>query len=149
MRGRWPPHPFCSFLGYARPGEPTVKWPSSFLPAAASLVLAALPACAQMAEPAGERSLDSMVQAARSHASHGAGVAPGSFELVRAERVTWRDGSLGCPIEGRAFTQALVPGYRIALRMGEQSWDYHASRRGGLVLCPAGQAEDPLPNGRD
>jgi hypothetical protein len=33
--------------------------------------------------------------------------------------------------------------------MGDQSWDYHASRRGGLVLCPAGRAEEPLPGDRD
>jgi hypothetical protein len=125
-----------------------MNWPFPILPAAACFLLAALPACAQTPEPAGERTMEAMVQAARAHASRNAGAAPQSIQLVRAEGVTWRDGSLGCPREGRAFTQALVPGYRIVLRSGDRSWDYHASRRGGLVLCPPGQAEDPLPGDR-
>ena len=65
--------------------------------------------------------------------------------LVRAERVTWRDGSLGCPQPGRMYTMALVPGYRILIQSGAQQLDYHASLRGQPVLCPPGQSTDPAP----
>jgi hypothetical protein len=42
------------------------------------------------------------------------------------------------------YTMALVPGYRIKVRAGDQVLDYHASRRGYFVLCPAGMAIEPI-----
>jgi hypothetical protein len=39
-----------------------------------------------------------------------------------------------------SYTMALVPGYRIKVRAGEQVLDYHASQRGYFVLCPKGMA---------
>jgi hypothetical protein len=89
--------------------------------------------------------LDAMVSAARADAAKRSGLAADSFELVGAERVTWRDGSLGCPAPGMSYTMALVPGYRIRLRTAGQVLDYHASMRGTLVLCPADRSVEPLP----
>ena len=65
----------------------------------------------------------------------------------RAGAVTWRDGSLGCPQPGMMYTQALVSGYQIVLRVGEETFDYHASDGGYFVLCEGGLAEEPLPPG--
>ena len=65
----------------------------------------------------------------------------------QAGAVTWRDGSLGCPQPGMMYTQALVPGYQIVLRVGEETFDYHASDGGYFVLCAPGMAEEPLPPG--
>jgi hypothetical protein len=62
--------------------------------------------------------------------------------------VTWSDGSLGCPKPGMLYTQALVPGYRVKLKVGSEVWDYHASERGGVVLCPPGLAREPGPSSR-
>jgi hypothetical protein len=42
------------------------------------------------------------------------------------------------------YTQALVPGYRIRVRAGEQLLDYHATSRGHFLLCPPGRAIDPV-----
>jgi hypothetical protein len=42
---------------------------------------------------------------------------------------------------------ALVPGYRIRIQAGDNVLDYHASRRGYLVLCPPGRSVDPVPGG--
>ena len=67
--------------------------------------------------------------------------------VLSAESVTWSDGSLGCPEPGMAYTQALVPGYRIRIQAGAEVLDYHAGRRGLPVLCPAGRAIEPVPNG--
>ncbi len=39
-------------------------------------------------------------------------------EVVAVEEVTWRDGSRGCALPGMSYTQALVDGSRITLRVG-------------------------------
>lgn len=68
--------------------------------------------------------------------------------LVSAERVTWPDGSLGCPRPGMAYTMALVPGYRIRIRSGAAILDYHAGLRGSLTLCPPERATEPVTDSR-
>ncbi len=55
--------------------------------------------------------------------------------LVKAEQVTWNDGSLGCPEPGVMYTQALIDGYQVVLSVGDKSYDYHLSDRGNFVLC--------------
>jgi len=85
------------------------------------------------------------VKAARADAARRSGLAADSFEIVGAESVTWRDGSLGCPQPGMSYTMALVPGYRIRLRAAGQVLDYHASLHGAPLLCPADRAVEPLP----
>ena len=73
-----------------------------------------------------------------------------SWEAIAVEEagaVVWRDGSLGCPQPGMMYTQALVPGYRIILAVGDETFDYHASERGYFVLCEGGLAQEPLPPG--
>lgn len=92
--------------------------------------------------------LDAVVRAARADAARRTGLAADTLELLSADRVTWRDGSMGCPQPGMAYTQALVPGWRIRLRGMSQELDYHANTRGALVLCPAGHSVEPLPDGR-
>jgi hypothetical protein len=68
--------------------------------------------------------------------------------VVGVERVTWRDGSLGCPQPDMNYTQALIPGWRIELAVGSKSVVYHASEKGHVVHCPPGRAKKPLPDTR-
>jgi hypothetical protein len=68
--------------------------------------------------------------------------------VVRVERVTWRDGSLGCPQPGIAYTQALIPGWRIELAVGSKEVIYHASEQGRVVHCPPGREKKPLPDSK-
>jgi hypothetical protein len=73
-----------------------------------------------------------------------------SREAIAVERsgvVTWRDGSLGCPQPGMMYTQALVPGYQVVLRVADETYDYHAGDGGYFILCPEGMAEEGLPPG--
>jgi hypothetical protein len=70
-----------------------------------------------------------------------------AITVEQAEYVIWRDGSLGCPQPDMMYTQALVPGYQIVLRVGEATYDYHASDRGYFLLCEQGLAQEPLPPG--
>jgi len=59
----------------------------------------------------------------------------GALTVVRAESVTWSDGSLGCPEPGVMYTQALVDGYWVVLDAGGSQMDYRASSRGSFKLC--------------
>ena len=76
-------------------------------------------------------------------AARRSGMDKASLKVESAEAVTWSDGSLGCPQPGMMYTQALVPGYRVKVRAGEELLDYHAGSRGYFVVCPAGRAVDP------
>lgn len=40
-------------------------------------------------------------------------VAKDALKLVSAERITWRDASLGCPQEGMMYAQVVTPGWRV------------------------------------
>ncbi len=115
------------------------------------IVAILVPACAsQPVTIAGGLPVDRVVQAARADAAKHSGLALAQLQLVSAESVTWRNGSLGCPRPGMLYTEALVPGYRVRLNVGGKVWDYHASERGGgLVLCPPGQSQEPEPDSRN
>jgi hypothetical protein len=58
-----------------------------------------------------------------------------AIQVVRAEAVVWNDGSLGCPVPGLFYTQALVNGYWVVLRVDSKDYDYRASQSGFFTLC--------------
>jgi len=58
-----------------------------------------------------------------------------AIKVERVENVTWRDGSLGCPQKGTSYTQALVPGVLIVLKIDEVEYEYHASSDGIPQYC--------------
>ena len=72
------------------------------------------------------------------------GVSIAEVSVDRAQAVTWSDGSLGCPEPGQMYTQALVDGYWVVLRAGGQEYDFRASQRGEVKLCPPGQGRPPI-----
>jgi len=88
--------------------------------------------------------LESVTEKVLADAVQRTGIDRESLKVESAQSVTWADGSLGCPQPGMNYTMALVPGYRIRVRAGEQLLDYHAGERGHFVLCPAGQSIDPV-----
>ena len=49
--------------------------------------------------------------------------------------VTWNDGSIGCPQKDRVYTQALVDGELLLLRVGTGLFQYHASEGGPFAYC--------------
>ncbi len=63
------------------------------------------------------------------------GVPEDEITIVTAESVTWSDGSLGCPEPGMAYTQALVPGYRVVLDVAREEIHYHAGSDGEFFAC--------------
>lgn len=67
-------------------------------------------------------------------------VSPSSIEVLDARAVTWRDGSVGCPEDGLAYTQAEVSGFLIVLRSGDASYRYHAAGDWAPFLCTTPQS---------
>lgn len=66
------------------------------------------------------------------------------IEASEAREVTWRDGALGCPEPDMMYTQALVSGYYIKLRVGDDAYAYHSGRDGQPFLCPAERSQPPV-----
>jgi hypothetical protein len=93
--------------------------------------------------PAMPNDLQSIVTAAKQDAV-ARGAPAQAITVQSAQRVTWRDGSLGCPEPQMQYTQALVPGWRVILRAGDATYDYHATANGHLILCPRERATDPI-----
>ncbi len=92
---------------------------------------------------------DDALSAAIDDAAQRADVAGGEVVVVTDERVTWRNGSLGCPKQGELYTQALVPGRRVILRAGGSELAYHAGRTGPLTFCARPADDATAPGGGD
>mgnify|MGYP007083298096 CR=1 FL=1 len=85
-----------------------------------------------------------MVALCRADATRRLGIAQDSLQLASLVTVTWPDDSVGCPQPGITYSQQETPGFRIALRAGEETLVYHTSAR-HVVLCPPEQAILPGP----
>src|SRR6187431_3738153 len=119
------------------------------IPAILCLAATALAGCANGAveappavsseSPAMPNDLQSIVAAAKQDAV-ARGAPAQAITVQSAQRVTWRDGSLGCPDPQMQYTQALVPGWRVILRVGDLTYDYHAATHGQVFLCPPQRA---------
>ncbi len=68
-------------------------------------------------------------------------------EVMSAEPVRWNDGSLGCPEPGRSYTQSLVNGYRVIVRVGDHELDYRVNGRGRFRICRRGGGASGRPFG--
>lgn len=55
--------------------------------------------------------------------------------VVEATAVTWKDGSLGCPVPGQMYTQALVDGYQVILEVDGEQFDYRVGSGANVRLC--------------
>ena len=89
-------------------------------------------------DPNVQRAIDDLVV----HAA----VDAAEITVVANERVTWRDGSLGCPVEGRSYAQALVDGYRIVLSVGSTVYAYDGSVGNPPFRCD--DSQDPVEGSR-
>lgn len=58
-----------------------------------------------------------------------------SVQVVEARRITWNDGSLGCPQPGVQYTHALVDGWQIIVSAGEKTYDYRFGGDAVPLLC--------------
>lgn len=125
----------------ARPGKPTPPPDRTVADPAV-----AAPAPPEPADyPASLHPADQRVGAAIADLASRLGVERGVIELLDARRVTWRDGSVGCPEPGIAYSHALVPGSLVVLRIEDSSFRYHAAGDALPFYCPSPEA--PLEGG--
>jgi hypothetical protein len=64
-----------------------------------------------------------------------AGVPVDQLTLVRADQITWPDGSLGCPQPGEMYTQSLVEGYWIVVQANDETFDFRVAEDGSFHRC--------------
>ena len=62
-------------------------------------------------------------------------MAPEQVVVAAWSPVTWTDGSLGCPKEGMSYTQSLVEGELLILRVDAGMFQYHARTGGPFGYC--------------
>jgi hypothetical protein len=91
-------------------------------------------------------SLSEQIQFAENELAQRLGIAPESITLSEARQVSWRSGAQGCPEPGMNYTQALVPGSLIFLKVGDEIHAYHAKHGGKPFYCPGDRAEQPVFN---
>lgn len=92
---------------------------------------------------------DPVLAAAVDEVARRRGVGTGAVYVAVDERVTWRDGSIGCPESGKLYTQALVPGRRVVLRVDGRDFAYHGARSRPLRYCANPSADATAPGGGD
>jgi len=72
------------------------------------------------------------------------GLAMEAIKVSGATTVTWRSGAVGCPKPGVSYTDVLVPGVWILLRVDNAIYEYHGLSGGQPFYCPAEWAEGPV-----
>ena len=70
-------------------------------------------------------------------------VAEADIVVVSARVVTWSSGALGCPEQGKNYTDQLVPGLQLLLQRGKTNYYYHGRNGKSLVYCPAERVQAP------
>ncbi|NJM74290.1 MAG: hypothetical protein HC862_31890 [Scytonema sp. RU_4_4] len=55
------------------------------------------------------------------------------LEIIDYSQRTWRDGCMDLPRPDELCTQALVPGWRVVLSNGAQTWIYHTNSNGRSI----------------
>ena len=84
---------------------------------------------------------EEVVQAAIQDLASRLDVAEQDIEVVDVRDVQWPDGALGCPEEGKMYTQAVVDGTQVLLGADERIYDYHAGSDGAPFLCPSDEKD--------
>lgn len=74
------------------------------------------------------------------------GILTRELEIIDYNQQTWRNGCLELPQPDELCTQAVVPGWRVAVSNGKQTWIYHTNRNGrSLRLASEKPLSDKLP----
>lgn len=58
-----------------------------------------------------------------------------AITVLSVERVTWPDGSAGCPQPGMMYPQMLTQGSRIVLEHAGRRYEYHSAGHRPPFLC--------------
>jgi hypothetical protein len=91
-------------------------------------------------EPPYPGPLRQLVDGARGDLATRLGLHLNAVAVEGLHAVIWSDGSIGCPRQGLAYTQALVEGALIELRVGGVSYHYHSAEGLPPFLCERTEA---------
>lgn len=69
-------------------------------------------------------------------------------EVLRAQSVQWRDGSLGCPKPDMNYIQMIVDGYWVEVTAGGREFDYRLDGHGNYYLCDQPDRSPPYQTDR-
>jgi hypothetical protein len=67
-----------------------------------------------------------LAEQARADLAKTLGVEKDAVTITLFRPATWPDASLGCPVEGRMYTQQQTKGFTIELASGGKSYEYHS-----------------------
>ena len=73
-----------------------------------------------------------------------AGVEASEVKLERAEKITFRDGSLNCPQPNMAYAQVLVAGYWVVFHAGQEEFDMRVTEKGRFSRCTGSTKRPPI-----
>lgn len=69
-------------------------------------------------------------------------------QLVEVETVRWTDTSLGCPQSDQSYNEIEIPGYRIVLQAGDNTYAFHTDFD-RVLSCPEGDEVLPTSSSAD
>jgi len=122
----------CSSAGATTPAPASLHAPSAApSPTAAATDVAS--------DGPGDATTLKMVGLARQQAATTLGVPMEQLTVASVEPVQWRDASLGCPKPGVDYLPMPTPGYRITVKVGEVTYEYHADRESRVIQCTTSQ----------
>lgn len=81
------------------------------------------------------RTLPEPVRLVRDRAAEDAGTTPEQVEIVAYTEERWPSTALGCPQPGKFYTQVITPGYRVLLRISDDTVTYHTDMDGSATQC--------------
>ena len=93
--------------------------------------------------PTEAMTLSEQIESSNKDLAERLGIEPDSIVLGGVRKVNWRNGAIGCPMPGKSYTQALVPGIVIVLQASGQVYSYHAKTGGKPFHCPNDRIEIP------
>jgi len=92
-----------------------------------------------------DQGLQEITEISRADLGQRLAVEPGEIQVLRAERVTWRDSSAGCPESGQMYMQVLTEGARVVLGFSGIEFRYHQVAGAAPFLCENPSSIEPLP----
>ncbi len=84
-------------------------------------------------------------EAVRLVAEH-SGIPSEELKVLSVEEVTWSSSAVGCPQPDRAYLDRIVPGIRVIVEGGGQTFYVHGGETGSLFVCET--PEEPVPGQR-
>ena len=93
-------------------------------------------------QPASVRNLpDAVAKAVLQDAARRANLSVSQLRIVQTEERDWPDGCLGLAAPGQGCTKAIVPGWRVTVEGGRQTFVYRTNESGSVIKLESGATQ--------